>query len=446
MDWYEIELFFIALNSLICFCALILTTKHEGLSIRSYALALFIVFYVLVPATLIYLGPASIHSNNFRHVFLIALHYPINAFVTVALISFLFGAFFPSQHILDLRLKQAADYLIAPRHILYTLVAVSFVSLIFFIKPFANFEDAVFFTKLMRQGIFKEIWDGNDDFLFFKRFIFLSLIPVLFGSYFSKNQLDRVFLIYFPLAYLLIFLLFLNHGRMAVINLALIFLFTKFLNERHLGKITSILAIFVFTPFLILFLLTSLEIVFSYNASINTFSVFTSIDHLKLLNKFIEEFATPYLSIANALNTDKEPFFFIDFLYGLSGNIFPVNPDWTAQEVNFHNSLLFNTTGGSYPPGMIAFGMYNLPFVGGVLFSLFVGRICYHLQQIGISAGKISPQLTTFYAFLITTTFVLIRTTSPRYYFYDPVNISLIIFLFLSFKILFVRRARLKQF
>ena len=38
--------------------------------------------------------------------------------------------------------------------------------------------------------------------------------------YFSKNQLDRVFLIYFPLAYLLIFLLFFNSGRMAVINLA----------------------------------------------------------------------------------------------------------------------------------------------------------------------------------------------------------------------------------
>ena len=111
----------------------------------------------------------------------------------------------------------------------------------------------------------------------------------------------------------------------------------------------------------------------------------------------------------------------------------PTYSDWVTRETNYINSRNFGSLDSSYPPGLFAFGFYNLSVFGIFIYSLFIGLFLNFLDKIGQSLVNLTPKASLLYAYLIVNSAVILRTGSPRFYFYDPVNLSLIIFLVIAF-------------
>ena len=208
-----------------------------------------------------------------------------------------------------------------------------------------------------------------------------------------------------------------------MIDLFLIYLFSLLI-IRKIGFIS----LFIFgstSIFALVFLDSFFDASFGGNVSLSL--------NVDFLNWYIIEFGNAYLSVGVAWYNNDNLLFFSDFFYSLFGNVLPTYSDWVTRETNYINSRNFGSFESSYPPGIFAFGFYNLSVFGIFLYSLLIGVFLNFLDKVGQSLVNLTPKANLLYAYLIVNSAVILRTGSPRFYFYDTVNLSLVIFLVIAF-------------
>lgn len=424
---------FLALNFLICSFLMLLPVLNNRLQMSFYVGAVAMLLFVVPAIAIEYINIFSheIQSPLYSSLVDRVKHIPLNALCFLGLLSLSCGLLLPLVAQIDVELRKAKLFFMKPKYMILVLVFVTGFSLYKFATGFGNIYEATYYAGLVRSGIFIDSWDGQTGFLFYKRFIFLALLVLILSPvYFRKTlsfyvSITIVFVAYFS------FLIFLNLGRQAVLDLVLIFLFGMVL-LRKVGF--SAILLFGATGLVGLIVLDS---VFS-SAMTGELETVPEVD---ILTWLVQEFGGAYLSLGIAWNYDGSMLLFADYFYSIFGNFLPIYSDWVTRETNYINSRIFGCNDCSYPPGLFAFGLYNLSVFGVLAYSFLVGVFLNFIDRIGRSIVSLTPTAVFVYAYLIVNSAVILRTGAPRYYFYDPVNISLVIFglIALKFRIKFYR-------
>ena len=348
---------------------------------------------------------------------------PINALCFLGLLGFSLGLLLPLSIQVDVGFRKAKLFFMKPKFMILVLVFVSGFALYKFATGFGNISEASYYAGLIRSGTFIDSWDGQTGFLFYKRFVFLALLVLILSPmYFRKTLSFYVFMTIIFVAYVA-FLIFLNLGRQAVLDLVLIFLFGMVL-LRKVGFSAILLSGAASLVGLVV-----LDSVFS-SVSYGDLEAELEVD---ILTWLLVEFGGAYLSIGLAWNHDAPMLLFADYFYSIFGNLLPIHSDWVTRETNVINSRVFGSY-ASYPPGLFAFGLYNLSVFGVLAYSFLIGVFLNFIDRVGRSIVSLTPAAVLVYAYLIVNSAVILRTGAPRYYFYDPVNISLVIFGLIALK------------
>lgn len=318
------------------------------------------------------------------------------------------------------------------RILAYFLSVFSFISLFIYINGFGGLINAVFYANSVRTGYFRVSYLGTIDFLFFKRFIFLALIPIL--VYLSEANyrkiLDKIVLFLFPAFTLIVLYLLLNRGRQKVIDFILIIVFASLLKKKIIFN--RWLLIGVFSSIL---LLSALNVFFYIRSFEDIPTLLTGKQGVLKLSDYYSEFAHPLLSLNKAVTKNYDYYYFTDYLYGIYGSFFPFSNRIIGKEIVYLNThFTMNRYESTVPPGIIASGYYNLGVFGVIITAILLGFLIKKLDSFFISFIKAKRGYIFFYAYTIIFSFTIIRTGIPRFYLYDIVFVSFLLLLFLSFQ------------
>ena len=419
------DVIFIFLNILICGYMMITPIIKNRLQMQFYVGLVTLLLFVFPAIVVELINYYSIKITSENHAAAVSqLQYvPVNAFCFLGLLAILIGLRLPLPINIKINYRNTSSFVLQPKFMIFVLAMVGIISSYIFATGFGSTTDAIFYSNLVRSGVFIESWGGSTDFLFYKRFIFLLLLVLILSPLYFKKNFSNNFIYLFIFFVFFLFLLYLNKGRQAVIDLFLIYLFSLLI-IRKIGFIS----LFIFGSTSI-FALVFLDSFFdaSFGGDIN---LSLNVD---FLNWYIIEFGNAYLSVGIAWYSNDNLLFFSDFFYSLFGNVLPTYSDWVTRETNYINSRNFGSLESSYPPGIFAFGFYNLSVFGIFLYSLLIGVFLNFLDKVGQSLVNLTPKANLLYAYLIVNSAVILRTGSPRFYFYDTVNLSLVIFLVIAF-------------
>lgn len=420
---------FLALNFAICSFLMLLPVLNGRLQIRFYVGAVAMLLFVLpaIVIEVINILSHEIQSPLYSSLVDSVKYLPLNAMCFLGLLGLSLGLLFPLVPQVEVEFRKAKLFFLQPKFMILVLVFVSGFALYKFSTGFGNIYEASYYAGLVRSGTFKDSWDGQTGFLFYKRFIFLALLVLILSPmYFRKTLSFYVFNIIVFVAYFS-FLIYLNLGRTAILDLVLIFLFGMIL-LRKVGF--SSLLLFGIAGFVGLILLDS---VFN-SAMTGELNIALEVD---ILTWLVQEFGNAYLSLGIAWNYDGSMVLFTDYFYSIFGNFLPVYSDWVTRETTYINSRLFGCEDCSYPTGLFAYGLFNLSVFGVLAYSFLVGVFLNFIDRVGRSIVSLTPGAVFVYAYLIVNSAVILRTGAPRFYFYDPVNISLVIFALIALKFRF---------
>ena len=417
------DVIFIFLNFIISGYLMITPIMKNRLQMRFYIglITLLLFVFPAIAVELVNYYSITITSENHAAAVSQLQYVPVNAFCFLGLMAILIGISLPLPINIKINNRKTSTFVFNPKFMILILVSVGTISTYFFASGFGSIADAIFYSNLVRSGVFIESWGGSTDFLFYKRFIFLLILVLILSPLYFKKNFNNNFIYIIVFFVFFLFLLYLNKGRQAVIDLFLIYLFSLVI-IRKIGFVS----LFIFGSISI-FALVFLDSFFS--ASFGGITESTT----NYLSWYIIEFGNAYLSIGIAWYNNDNLLFFSDFFYSLFGNVMPTYSDWVTRETNYINSRKFGSINSSYPPGIFAYGFYNLSVFGIFLYSFFIGLFLNFLDKIGQSLMNLNPNANLVYAYLIVNSAVILRTGSPRFYFYDPVNLSLVIFFVIAF-------------
>lgn len=423
------KLIFLSINAFICMLIIAPAIRSSQFSARFYIGCCAVVFYLLPSVLVKVLGANNDELNSvmFATVIHHTMHVPIDAVCTLGLVGLYFGLRFPVRAKLQLNLRRLP--LIRsnmPAVMICVLWAVAMASTYLFTIGFGSIENAIQYSAAVRSGYFKEIWTGDVGFLFFKRFIFFFLPVLCFSGFFIKSRYFKAFLIFTSVAAYGLFLLLLNHGRQAIIDLFLIYIISMVL----IGKwhMRPVVAGFGFVALFALLALDSVLLLF-------TSSDLQSPDFSDITERLLIEFSGAYLSVGLAWQSEVSVLGFYDFYTSIFGNFLPVNAEIISNETNMINSRAWGSIDASYPPGIFAYGLYNLSIFGVILYAFFMGIFFQFLDKIGVALLHCSLRLAPVYAYIIVTSLSAMRTGAPRYYFYEPTNVTFLLFMLLAFSL-----------
>lgn len=301
----------------------------------------------------------------------------------------------------------------------YAIIILSTVSCILYIQGFGSLEEAVKMADVVRSGAYSMENEGA-SFLFFKRFIQLSLIPLLmYPLTHPKRVFSRILYVVIPCVNLFVFYFYLDNSRQALVMMLLIPVFAHLIDIKKL-KLGWLFVLLV----AILLIAPLLDTFFSTREFINA--------HQKsLLDTIFGELGFPFFSIQAASNYDAPMNWFSELYTGIFGSFLPTAWGPKIDGTDYYNSIALGMVENTVPPGLLAEGYYACRILGVILISAFTGWL---FAKLDVYFTKHPYSTNYIYAFAILSCLTWIRTGTPRLYLYHPLNVSVLLFTWLLYK------------
>ena len=311
--------------------------------------------------------------------------------------------------------------------LIFFICILSTVGLIMYVNGFGSLNNAIANAHLVRSGLYTTSEEFDDtSHTFFFRFIFISLIPVLY--FFTLKHKTFYYKIIFGLSIvtLVILYFFLSAGRQSIVDFFLIFIFCSLVYNKKIINwqlITIGVSALIILPFLEVFVNTN---------QLN----FDHVDY-DFKKTMVVEFGFPFYSLYYSIENKYDYFYFSDFISGIYGKILPSYFNPGIERTSFINTFFVTGEKGraTVPPGLFAQGYYSLGLLGVVLISGFTGWFFKKIDLFFRNLLNIDSKYTIFYTYFIVNSMVWVRTGVPGNYFYGFTFLVLWIFLFLSYKI-----------
>lgn len=424
--------FIYALLGVLNIYILIKQLKINGWGLFSYSLIYLIIFYNIIPiVSLLYINPTDkfsylIPNFDFNYEVLFFSLVCVMLGFTAYYVGY-FSTKIKGHNIEESITYKKTGYFFTKDILIFLIFISSILGFILYIRGFGSIENAILHSNFVRSGYYKnEDEFGDTSHTFFFRFIFLSLIPILYYYTLKEKKRYHKIILVISLCIIVTLYLFLSPGRQSVIDFVLIFIFSSLLKKRKVIN-NQLIALGVLS----LIMLPLLEIFLSGNHN-----QFTDLD-FNLKETIINEFGFPFYSLFYSIDKEYDYFFYSDFFTGIFGKILPSSLSPQIEQTNFLNT--FFMTGdqgrGYVPPGIFAQGYYSMGIIGIIMLSGFSG---WFFKKIDIYFNRLlylEPRYSIFYSYFIVKSMVWIRTGLPANYFYNFTFLVFWMFLFLSFKI-----------
>jgi len=307
------------------------------------------------------------------------------------------------------------------------LAILSFASVFIYASQFGGMQRAIEAADAVRSGHGDEYWISK-KFIFVYRFIPFSILSIIIFFLLKGKRGFWVWVMFLLSLWTALFSRFvLFKSKQAIIELFLLYMFYLSLKNKksylfHFG-IFFLFAIF-FIPALESYLDTGK---FAIPEASNIFQA--------VLN-MLTFFNFDQTSLIFSLHENYDFVYFEGIISGLRGKLIPMS--WlTSMDNNtiFTNTYFFyNLREAIVPPGIVAFGYYNLGVIGVVLVALFSGYLIKKIDYFFINATSYEPKFIILYAFAMTKVFTWVRTGIPKFTFYDTILIVLFLIILIGYR------------
>ena len=310
----------------------------------------------------------------------------------------------------------------------------SFVSLFLYASAFGGIERAIEVSNIVRSGFGKEVW-VNPRYVFTSRFIPFSLLGIiLFFLLKNRQGILPWIMLYVSLGVAIFSRFVLFKSKQSIIALFLLYLFYLSLKNKK-----SYLNLFVLFFLLAVFLIPALESFLDTEKF-----VLPEVDSFfqQILDMFVF-FNFNQISLEFALNKTYDFFYFEDFLSGIRGSYVPES--WLTFLDG--STMLYNTYNFmgqermTVPPGVVAFGYYNLGIFGVIIVAFGTGYVIRKLDLFFQRNILHTPRLMIVYAFVMTQAFTWVRTGIPKFAFYTTIITVFAMIMLIGFKRTVVTRS-----
>ncbi len=307
------------------------------------------------------------------------------------------------------------------------LALLSLASVFIYASQFGGMNRAIEAADAVRSGHGDEYWISK-QYIFVYRFIPFSILAIIIYFILENNRgFWRLSILWIGLGVALFSRFSLFKSKQAIIEFLLLYLFYLSLKNKksylfHFG-ILFIVAIF-FIPALETYLDTGKFVI--SDAS----NIFQSILNMLTFFNFDQT------SLEFALHKNYDFVYFEGIISGLRGKLIPIS--WLS---NINGNTIFTNTYYFYnlkeaivPPGVVAFGFYNLGIFGVVIVAFISGFLVKKIDYFFINIVSYAPKFIILYAFAMTKVFTWVRTGIPKFTFYDTLLIVLGLILLIGYK------------
>jgi len=405
---------------LFAFTLLLLFAIHWGRlwkyrwTIKNYSFVFFVISYIFIPI-LFWIQIELYGKPQTSYIYDTSYTVHLLAFLIILISTILFYIIKPP--ILATRTIKEKQLKI----FLTCLLTISTISTILFIQGQGGIENAWFNTMSIRSGSFIDEY-GKQSFLFYKRFIPLSIL-VYFAYYaIQKNKLDVTFQL-LSLFLSLLYLLCLEGSRQALFDFVAIHFIVELINKNKAFNkkiiILGLIGYFVL-PFLKFYLSGGfMHEGLNANLTGDGFSVF-------------DEFSFAYISLTNSIKYNGDFHFFVDLYADIFGTLLPssLKPPGIENLASLNTFLCTGNIGKSVPPGFLGQGYYSLGIIGVIIIIVSTITLFNLLISYCDSIRIKNPHFSYLYAYLILMSVAWIRTGLYRNIFFKPNFIFFLLIIF----------------
>jgi len=354
-------------------------------------------------------------------------------------VSSIFLAFF-YVGVYSVKQKEASKYILQERTIsifsreinLLTLIGIflaflSLASLFIYASQFGGMKVAIMAADAVRSGHGDEYWISK-TYIFVYRFIPFSILAIII-FFLLENQkglwVKLMFVVALGVVLFSRFALF--KSKQAIIELLLLYLFyLSFKNRKSYLFHFTILFLFA------IFFIPALE---SY-LDTGKFVISNPMNIIQSILNMLSFFNFDQTSLEFVFHKNYDFVYFEGVISGLRGKFIPIS--WLSNITG--NSMVTNTyffyhfKEAIVPPGIIAFGYYNLGILGVIITAIFSGLLVKKIEYFFINITSNNPKFIILYAFVMTKVFTWVRTGIPRFTFYDTVMVVLFLVILFGYK------------
>ncbi|HHD81212.1 MAG TPA: oligosaccharide repeat unit polymerase [Campylobacterales bacterium] len=354
-------------------------------------------------------------------------------------VSSIFLAFF-FVGVYSVRQKEASEYILKERTIsifsrdinLLSLIGLflaflSLASVFIYASQFGSMHRAIMAADAVRSGHGDEFWISK-TYIFVYRFIPFSILSIIIFFLLENNKgFWTKVMLWVALGVTLFSRLALFKSKQAIIELLLLYLFyLSFKNKKSYLFHFSMLFLFA------IFFLPALE---SY-LDTGKFVISNPMNVIQSIFNMLSFFNFDQTSLEFALNKNYDFVYFEGFISGLRGKFIPIS--WltsiTGNSMITNTYFFYNFNEAIVPPGVVAFGYYNLGVIGVIIAGVFSGFLVKKIEYFFINITSNNPKFIILYAFIMTKVFTWVRTGIPKFTFYDTVMVVLFLVIILGYE------------
>jgi len=431
-------LFILYLALFIYMARFIYANVQEGWNMVAVFLLFWTIQYLLIPLSMILND--TVLFLNYKMLDLRPENYldKFYSYKSFAIVSIFLASFFAGVH--SVKYKKMSSSVLTERklkifsreiNLLYViglfLAFLSFASVFIYASQFGGMERAIMAADAVRSGHGDEYWISK-TYIFVYRFIPFSMLAIIIYFLLEERKgfwLHTMFWVSLGVALFSRFALF--KSKQGIIEFLLLYLFYLSLKNKK-SYILHFGILFLFA----IFFIPALE---SY-LDTGKFVITDPMNIFQAILNMLSFFNFDQTSLEFALNKDYDFLYFEGVISGLRGKIVPMS--WLTFLDD--NSMLTNTyffynfRDSIVPPGVVAFGYYNLGVIGVVIAGFFSGFLVKKIEYFFINIISYNPRFIILYAFILTKVFTWVRTGMPRFTFYDTVLIVLFFVLIIGYK------------
>ena len=303
----------------------------------------------------------------------------------------------------------------------------SLASMFIYASQFGGMQRAIEVADAVRSGHGDEVWISK-KYIFVYRFIPFSILAIII--YFLLEDRRGVWnwiILWVGVGVALFSRLFLFKSKQAIIELLLLYLFYLSLKNRK-----SYLFHFTILFIVAIFSIPALE---SY-LDTGKFVISDVSNIVQAILNMLSFFNFDQTSLEFALHKNYDFVYFKGIISGLRGYIVPMS--WLSsinENTIFTNTYFFyNLREAIVPPGIVAFGIYNLGILGVIIVAFFSGYLIKKIDNFFIHLIDYEPKFTILYAYVMTKVFTWVRTGIPKFTFYDTILIVLTLILIIGYR------------
>ncbi|NOZ91466.1 MAG: hypothetical protein GXO60_09300 [Epsilonproteobacteria bacterium] len=307
------------------------------------------------------------------------------------------------------------------------LAFLSLASVFIYASQFGGMQRAIMAADAVRSGHGDEYWISK-TYIFVYRFIPFSILAVIIYFLLEKNRgFWAKIMLWVALGVVLFSRLALFKSKQAIVELLLLYLFYLSLKNKK-----SYLFHFMIFFLIAIFLIPGLESYLDTGKIVIT----SPMNILQAILNMLSFFNFDQTSLEFALNKDYDLVYFEGIISGLRGKFIPMS--WLTNLDNntmiMNTYFFYNAKEAIVPPGVVAFGYYNLGILGVMITGFFSGFLVKKIEYFFINLVDYNPKFIILYAFVLTKVFTWVRTGIPRFTFYDTVLVVLFFVIILGYK------------